>query len=288
MSVHNPEIKIGCDPELFLRHRTTKEFVSAHDMVPGFKHQPFIVQKGAVQCDGTSAEFNIEPATTANEFVGNIRTVLETLSNIVEGNNPDLQLYVTPTAVFDMEYFKYLPAEAKAFGCTPDFNAYTGKVQSFNPTKEPFRTGAGHIHVGWTEGEDEADSSHMFDCIEAVKQLDSVLYLLSLLWDPDGKRRTLYGKIGSFRPKSYGVEYRPLSNMFIADPELQAWVFNATQLAMGLLDRKDVKLWNIRSIKNKVSRAREGKGLTRAEIIGHHRFLVEEGFAPPLPGRYLV
>lgn len=279
---------IGADPELFVMDGTGK-FRSAHDLVPGSKLQPFRVTKGAIQPDGTSAEFNIDAAQTADEFLRNIKSVLIDLQKTIHEKDPTLNLRVSPVAMFDDKYFELLPAEALAFGCTPDFNAWTdGKQTEFVGTSEPFRTGAGHVHVGWTSNEDAADQAHVFDCIEATKQLDCVLYPMSLLWDKDQKRRTLYGKMGAFRPKAYGVEYRPLSNAWIADPDLQRWVFNATVRAMELLDSqvKQVKLWYDQDIRQALSVLTDGKALYPTELKKLHEVLTDDFGFEPLPKAY--
>lgn len=279
---------VGCDPELFLVDEKGK-FRSAHDLVPGEKLQPFRVAKGAIQPDGTSAEFNINPALTEEEFLDNIKGVLKDLQTHIQQKEPGLRLRVTPVAYFDKTYFDKLPAEALAFGCTPDFNAWKDGAQTvFDGTTEPFRTGAGHVHVGWTEFEDPADSAHLYDCIEATKQLDSVLYPMSLIWDRDTKRRTLYGKIGAFRPKPYGFEYRPLSNAWLADPDLHRWVFKATVKAMQLLDdaKNPVKLWLDRDLGIKVKLMQEEREIFNGELKSYHERLVDGFDFPPLPKAY--
>lgn len=229
---------IGADPELFLVNGSGA-FVSAHDVIPGDKNAPFNVHQGAIQVDGVAAEFNIYPAKTASEFMDNIKTVLREMSDRIETKNPDLSLIVSPTATFEEKYFKKLPKSAKLLGCTPDMNVYMGQKNPPPATKEPFRTGAGHIHVGWTSGELLDDGYHEYDCRQMVKQLDSVLYPMSCIWDQDSKRRELYGKIGAYRVKHYGVEYRCLSNAWVADPDLQYWVFETTKKAAEMLDNGD-------------------------------------------------
>ena len=62
--------------------------------------------------------------------------------------------------------------------------------------------------------------------------MDHTLGVYSVLWDKDDKRRSMYGKAGSFRPKPYGMEYRTLSNRWIFNTDLIRFVYNATQEAL--------------------------------------------------------
>lgn len=223
-------ILIGTDPEIFVRD-VEGRYVSGHDLIPGTKAQPFPVMGGAIQVDGTALEFNTNPASTAKEFKDNIASVIAELTKAFQSVRPDLVVTMTPTAVFDQAYFDTLPESAVELGCTPDYNAYTGEENVSPETSEPFRTGAGHIHLGWTKWENPHDEEHFETCRGLVRQLDTVLYPASLLWDSDDKRRTLYGKIGAFRPKSYGVEYRPMSNAYLRSEAVQEFVFETAMKA---------------------------------------------------------
>lgn len=286
-SVRPLSYTIGCDPELFLVDKGSGAFRSAHDLLPGSKAMPYTVSKGALQPDGTAAEFNIDPASTSKEFVDNIKSVLLDLQQTINAKNPNLSLKVVPTAMFDPEYFKSLPPDALAFGCTPDYNAYSSKANEFVGTTKPMRTGAGHVHVGWTEGELTDDPGHIYDCMQAARQLDASLYFMSLLWDNDTRRRELYGQIGAFRPKSYGVEYRSVSNAWVADPDLQVYVFNATLHAIKLLDSKDnVELWQDKFMAEMIEDARAGVESSTADLMTMHDILVEDFDFPKLPEYY--
>jgi hypothetical protein len=235
------EIAVGTDPELFGFDPKTERFISSHDLIPGTKEKPHPVADGFVQVDGVAFEFNTFPATDAGEFAYNIRSVMSELQGMVQDSG--VTLVATPTATFDQDYFDSLPAKTRELGCTPDYNAWTGLENDPPQTTEPFRTGAGHLHFGWTKYADPHSPEHFELCRNVVKQLDSVIYPISLNWDADQKRRTLYGKIGAFRPKHYGVEYRPLSNAYLNSDDVIRWCFNAGQKAVSLLLDEDVKLW---------------------------------------------
>jgi hypothetical protein len=224
------DIKIGCDPELFAYSETARTPVSVHSLLPGTKWNPVRVPKGAIQVDGVAAEFNIDPASTENEFIDNISHVRRLLDLVLSSKSSDLKLYATPCAFFQVGYFNGLPETVKALGCEPDFNAYTGKPNPKPETNEPFRTGSGHIHIGWTDGiEDPQEEQHFNVCCEIVRELDFVLYNSSIQWDKEDKRRELYGAPGAFRPKKYGLEYRVLSNAWLNAESTQRFVYAASK-----------------------------------------------------------
>lgn len=217
-------ILLGADPELFIQNSLTKRFVSAEDkngpIIPGTKKNPFPVKGGAIQVDGVAAEFNIDPAENYDQFFNNIKNVVIDLKSRIKKKNENYILKPVPTATFAPKYFAGLPEHTLELGCEPDYSAYTMAANPRPHTDKPFRTGSGHIHIGWTKKADPNSEGHMLDCQMVVKELDKYLYLASLDWDDDVQRQKLYGKPGSFRPKSYGVEYRPLSNRWLSDSRI--------------------------------------------------------------------
>jgi hypothetical protein len=226
-------ILVGCDPEVFVQQNN--KFFSAHGLIPGDKKNPFKVNKGAVQVDGMALEFNIDPAASEDEFCINVETVLHTLKLMV----PQYNVVATPVADFDPEYMKQQPEEALELGCDPDFNAWTMRENPRPNGDRPFRTASGHVHIGWTEGEDIKSGAHFGDCAVVAKQMDFFLGLPSLAYDKDNRRRELYGNPGCFRPKSYGCEYRTLSNAWLNNKELIKWVFRNAVAGMDRLFNGD-------------------------------------------------
>lgn len=224
-------VLVGADPELFMRHPDSGDFISAHDRIPGTKWEPFKVPFGAVQVDGTALEFNIDPAHSVEEFLHHITHVRKTLTDMVPGYN----VVAEPVARYEAAYFQFeVPSSAQELGCNPDYNGWTKDVNPPpDPDGEPFRTASGHLHIGWTEGVDIEDKEHFLFCCKVARQLDYYLGMPSLLWDQDATRRKLYGKAGAFRPKSYGMEYRVLSNRWLDSEPLMRWVYNTIQVAMA-------------------------------------------------------
>ena len=224
------KITIGADPELFV----TKDgkFRSAHGLIPGTKENPHRVNDGAVQVDGMALEYNIDPCSTADEFVAKNQSVLAQMQAMV----PGYEFAIVPSCRFNGNHFRAQPEEAKELGCTPDYSAYTLKENPKPDNKTTMRTASGHIHIGFVPDGEKVDilsDEHMIRCATLVKQLDAYLGLPSLFYDGDVHRRKMYGAAGAFRPKPYGVEYRVLSNAWLLSPERMRFVYNQTVQAVN-------------------------------------------------------
>ncbi len=268
------EYTLGCDPEIFVADGKYAGFhncISAHDVgIEGTKTEPEYTATGTHLVDGMALEFTIYPVTRLDEWLQYIQNTMNELEAKIKQKNPALNFRIEPVAHFKQDYMNSLPDEVKKLGCEPDYNAYTGKMNPSPDGQVPFRTASGHIHIGWTDNEDPFSKEHYYDCCEAVKQLDAVLGVLSPLWDTDKLRQKLYGNRGAFRPKPYGVEYRVLSNKWLAKKTMQAWIYLSTIKAMELLDQGE-KLY------------------TKDFLFSYapsyvHRYLVREYDFPVLPG----
>lgn len=270
MKVGNLEIMIGSDPELFVKK--DGKFVSGHELIPGTKEAPHPVPAGAVQVDGTALEFNTKPAATLRAFHRSSNMVIKALKNMIPN---DFELAAVPVAEYGKEYMKTLPFKAIELGCSPDYNAYTGAENPIPNVDLPFRTGSGHIHIGWTNVENPYDDLHMLECRALVKMLDLYLGVPSLLIDPDKRRRELYGRAGAFRPKTYGVEYRVLSNFWVLDPKLRKWVWDNTILAIEKAQDRKSPMKNIWGIDETIDNNRDWE---RDRLISTYRIPLPQGY----------
>lgn len=83
-----------------------------------------------------------------------------------------------------------------------------------------------HIHLG-------CDGAMDFDeAIKFVKYFDQYVVLPSILVDTDTRRRSLYGKAGSFRLQPWGVECRALSSFMMSNDKLLSTVWDNVMLAI--------------------------------------------------------
>lgn len=228
------EILVGCDPEVFVKQGGV--FKSAYGLIQGDKENPQKVNRGAVQVDGMALEFNIDPAHSEDEFCLNVQDVFNTMKLMV----PDYEVVAVPVAHFDPEYIKNQPAKALELGCDPDFNAWMNAVNNKPNGNRPMRTASGHVHIGWTNGADTADFTHIEMCNAVIRQMDFFLGLPSLSYDDDQERREMYGKAGCCRYKPYGTEYRTLSNAWLKSEALMRWVYRNTLAGMNELIKGNV------------------------------------------------
>lgn len=241
------KFRIGCDPELFVKKGDV--FLSAFGLIKGDKKNPFPVRNGAVQVDGMALEFNINPADTEDQFFFSVNDVLTQMKAMV----PDYDVIACPVAHFSNDYLMQQPREALELGCDPDYNAWNGTVNNKPDASRPMRTASGHIHIGWTDGQDIGSPEHISNSQAATKQLDFMLGLPSVIYDEDVERREMYGKAGCCRYKPYGVEYRTLSNAWLTSEKLTRMVYRNAILAMNRLvqgDRLVDKYGDIQSIIN--------------------------------------
>ena len=232
-------ISIGCDPELFVYDTKAKRYISPHEFIPGTKDKPHQLRVGTVQLDGLAVEFGIAPSYTPRDFTRNIEGTLSCVKELLpEG----MELHAVSSVWFDKDYFdKEMPESSKVLGCEPDFNA--NKDGEINPRPDGMivkdnkvlRTGAGHIHIGWGQDFDVGDEQHLMNCILLTKKLDSLFKIAEPAWDTDTTRREMYGALGSFRPKPYGMEYRVPSNAWLKSTALRKYVYDLVYFAVQTL-----------------------------------------------------
>lgn len=274
MTKSTSKYTIGADPEIFVGDKAGKP-VSAFGLIQGDKANPQKVAGGAVQVDGMALEFNIDAAGDEATWMKNINGVLAILASMV----PDHTLLPVPVAEFGLEYIRSQPEKAKELGCEPDYDAWLVAVNPRPNGETSFRTAAGHIHIGIPETGGEApvdDMDYIGWLAQKVRELDFYLGLPSLFYDNDVKRRELYGKAGAFRPKTYGMEYRTLSNQWLGTDDLKRWAYRATVFAMEQIDKGISlvdKYGDIQSIINK-SDKKEASRIIKAEGL-----ILPKGFA---------
>lgn len=219
-------IFLGSDPEIFVRRAGTKECIDP-SIIPDMQEsrkKTLSFAYGQLALDGLALEMHPMPTLYFNSayYIADLR---RTVSSFLNKNG--YEAVVEPVVFFNKEYYDNEVASAsKILGCNPDFNAYRGlnepnpRPHVFEDSRGVMRTGGGHIHIGWRSKSIESlydltDEHYLEDCVALVRNLDAFFGEEEKTWDKNEERRRMYGALGSFRPKQYGLEYRPLSNAWL-------------------------------------------------------------------------
>lgn len=254
------QFTVGCDPEFFIQPLEKEEKqakISYDDLLAGRVPAPAKVYKGskkdkqyevfpicgllggtkeaplailkdkhgegyAVQEDGIAAEFNIPACSTPRNFGQAIANALDHIERQMLRPKGFQRSYINSLTLKD-EWTKKFP-NILTVGCDPDYNAHEPDAEGYPVARIAaqekvglVRGAGGHVHVGYP--------LEMCPPPIMAKLLDIVLALYYVREDKQGERRKWWGHAGLYRPKSYGVEYRTLSNFWI-------WSYSkATELA---------------------------------------------------------
>lgn len=217
---------IGADPECFVGNKDG--VVSIIGKIGGTKSRPLPLPIGpgfAIQEDNVALEYNIPPSDSKTAFVDNITTAMEFIGETIKdryGLN-----FVKESAVSFPDEQLQDPA-AHIFGCDPDYNAWTGRMNRKPKADDHnLRSCGGHVHIG-TKG---TAYEHIPPEV-IIRACDLFLGVPSVLMDNGILRKQLYGKAGAYRAKDYGVEYRTLSNYWIFERKYMEWVYDNTKRAL--------------------------------------------------------
>lgn len=223
------EFTVGADPEMFIINETTGEVVSSIGLIPGEKDDAYrakdMPEGYGIETDNILAEFNIPPCKTKEEFINAMNYMKDYIRKFVKNVNPELNIKCSASEMVGSDQLR--SPEAKMFGCSVDFNAYT---EDSNPKpcgeSTNLRSAGCHIHLGY-------DPKSYESSIELLKLMDVFVGLPSILIDKDDRRRSLYGKAGCFRLTSYGIEYRVLSAKMYDTNDFMSLVWDGVMLAIA-------------------------------------------------------
>jgi len=229
---------IGADPEVALADIKTGALKSAIPFITGTKKAPLFFRNGAnIQRDNVACEFAIPPVRSLDAFVKVMRDTMELVCQHLPKT-----VTIVRGAAMDFPEEELQHAEAKEFGCDPDFDAWLyGEPMVCEVSDRgngTLRSFGGHIHVGYLKGSGNEFLRQMSGKIKMVQVMDATLGLASVIHDKSTGstlRRKLYGKAGAYRPTPYGVEYRTLSNFWIFEEKYQKLMWHLTNTALKIM-----------------------------------------------------
>ncbi len=236
--------RFGGDPEFMLKD-TIGQFKSAIGIIPGSKSKKFRIGDYFYYYDNVLAECNIQPASSKDEAIKNIRTALQQYAELVGSHG--VKLVVQAAQRYPRKELQ--TKEAKHVGCKSESCAYE-LIDEVDPRplqkkfkKTTLRTAGGHIHLGTPLGFEYLSS------ISLIRMIDLFVGIPSLYLDNDpssSERRKLYGEAGRYRRPKHGVEYRALSNFWLGSPQLVGLIYDLCEYTIDFVDRgKNQELWKI-------------------------------------------
>lgn len=226
-------VRLGSDPEFFLRNKTTKEHVSGIGLIGGTKDNPRFIKKGyGVQEDNVALELTLPPTNHYLKMYNDCQYIIDFINKefaskgldieVVNDNSPDAAIFS------DKELDNPI---AQEFGCSPSMNAWNLEV---NPrpsaTDSNLRSVGGHLHISYSDMNYETS-------INLIRVLDLYLTIPSILINTNGSlRRKLYGKAGEHRIGSVTTELRTLGQFWFQSPDYVKWVFDNTFAAIDAIN----------------------------------------------------
>jgi hypothetical protein len=193
---------------------------------------PGLPEGYAIQEDNVTVEYNVPVCGTRDDWNDAIIVGLTGCFN--QGLIDPKEYTFSRLAAHVFPDDKMTHPGSQVFGCEPDYNAWTGKVNKKIKLPEKLknlRTAGGHVHI-------ETD----LPPYDVVKALDLVLGVPSiLLCSPSAAvRRKMYGKSGACRVKKYGVEYRVLDNFWIFDQSSRDWIWDGVERALQMIQDNSI------------------------------------------------
>lgn len=205
---------IGSDPEFAVISDTAP--VSMVGVVAGTKEnpQPIQIDGCCSLTDNVLVEFTIPACNSFSSVMDYINKCKVLTQKELQKINPTWTLNAISSVEFPESELQ--TEQAQTFGCERSANIYT--EDGLSTPVYAWQAGNNrslgfHLHFGWENPSEINFKDFVFLC-------DLFLGVPSYIYDKDRWRRTLYGKLGEHRIKSYGGEYRSLGAMMIEYPEV--------------------------------------------------------------------
>lgn len=280
-----PAFSFGSDPEFCLVKEGGDgelQFVSAIGKVPGTKEDPLPLKGGHFAFhDNVLAECCPHYGKSKEEVLANFKDCFEKYAKVVK----PFKLHPQASNTYPKE--ECLHEAALEFGCDPEFNAYDMETVVAPKCEKgnTFRSGGGHIHLGYLSGGNEYPLIDIDGRWWITRLMDVFLGIPSIIMDNDPTsqaRRKLYGGAGNMRPKEYGLEYRTLSNFWLATPRHVSCIHDLCGFVLEFMQKDEFhkELWadNAEEIRNIINTGDREKAAVFWKAISVHvpAALVEE------------
>jgi len=240
----------GADPEMFVLRENGvpvpafKFLPSKEDALPSFygPGNPF-----KLFWDGFQAEWSYRHGRVQiPHLLDDIGAGIAGLDLAAKKYNANAYLTLLNVVKIDKDVMEAAGDAHVEFGCMPSYNIYSNKGEGIpNPRKLLYRFAGGHMHFGgWKKKPNYT---------KIVKLLDAILgvWAVSAAREFDNPmRRKYYGLAGEHRRpiydnKTYGIEYRVLSNFWLTSPNIANAVWQLAHLILRLAESKYAERWDV-------------------------------------------
>lgn len=227
----------GADPEIFVTKGARKR-----TLFPAFEFLPNKPEKSPYKGlsgdprawayrDGFAAEFGIVGGACHGYMIDYLRNGLQEVLRLASEKDDTAKLSIENTFAIPEEVRKAATPEQLALGCLPSLNAYGDNPILPSGNELNLRFAGGHIHFGMSNSQEPEFYKDL------VKGADLVagIPLVAMLENIDSPaRRQYYGRAGEYRLPKHGLEYRVLSNAWLAHPQFAHLVLNLTRSGLKL------------------------------------------------------
>ena len=231
-------LSLGADPEMFL--------FSGNKLLPAWEFLPPKGEHVLQYWDGAQAEwkYNHEENHCQNNLVLFTRENLMDLQATAKQHDKNARLSLVNVVRIPKDVLATADPKHIELGCQPSWNAYRMKgTPVYDPRDLKYRFAGGHLHFGtWTPQRP--------NYVKIVKTLDSILGVWSVgvaRYMDNPIRRKYYGLAGEYRmPRykgGYGVEYRTLSNFWLASPAMLQLTWDIGRMCVRLAGSRYLNLW---------------------------------------------
>jgi Phage phiEco32-like COOH.NH2 ligase-type 2 len=243
----------GCDPEIFVTHADGSvfpawEFMPSEEEAQKSKKEWLTTDLGSrwavpshvFDCptqvpaywDGVQAEFAPWAKSCLETLHFGTRSGLKAVLDFARAKDVGARLTLQNVVELPESVLKGADDQHIRFRCSQSLNVYNDPGDGIPDARAyKYRCAGGHIHIGFTRAFTAPGLEQIIRCLDGVLATIGVSLAAGI---DNPERRHTYGRAGEFRLPQYGLEYRVLSNFWLAHPAIAMLVFEISRAAVRL------------------------------------------------------
>jgi hypothetical protein len=254
LSAHSARVnsETGSDPEIFVVRGVKPS------LLPAFKF--LLTQEEAKRInrdnsyayrDGFAAECYIHQVSCHGYLIDYLRDGLTAVLNKARTFDRTAKLTIKNTFSVPQVTMQSGSDEDVALGCMPSLNVYGDAPQLPNDARGfNMRFAGGHVHFNMPR-----EKGRVEECVKACDIIAAIPAVAMFASVDSPIRRQYYGRAGEYRTPAHGLEYRVLSNAWLATPALAHLVLNLVRSGLkvgwnGLTKDLDIEPERVQEIIN--------------------------------------